>query len=206
MRLRHRAAVITAVAGLALTGLATAGPAMAATSAAVNVNGGTSVKVDANAALPFVSAGSVAAVTTTTLSVKQLTGATTVVPVDAKAAVSLDGRKVALTALPTGATVVVTGTTTGGVQSAKLVVALSRSALNLSGTVKAVDAAKGTVTVTTGSGSTAATVKLNVDPKATVTVNGAKVSLSNLPIGATVNLTGTDGTAGATVTGLTAKR
>ncbi|WP_305788133.1 hypothetical protein [Symbioplanes lichenis] len=204
MRLRHRAAVVTAVAGIALTGLAAAGPAMAATATAgVNVDGGTSVKVDANVALPFVSAGSVAAVTTTTVTVKLPTGATSVIPVDAKAAVSLDGRKVALTALPPGATVVVTGTATGGVRSAKLVAALSRWSLNLSGTVSAVDAAKGTVTVNTTSG---ATVKLNVDPKATVTVNGAKVSLANLPIGATVGLTGTGTTTGGTAVTISAKR
>src|SRR6185312_2770808 len=124
-----------------------------------------------------------------TVTVKRLSltgnGATDVFPVDAKAAISLDVKKVALSALPAKASILVTGTVTNGVYSAKTLTALSRWALNLSGTVSAVDAVAGTVTVNDASG---AAVKLNVDPKASIKVNGAKVSLSDLPIGATVGL------------------
>ncbi|MFI5938533.1 hypothetical protein [Actinoplanes sp. NPDC051494] len=282
MRLRHRAAVITAVAGIALTGVAVAGPAMAATSAPVkaaasaptrafsaegtvsgvsvpkgtvtvagasgssttvavapnavvsvdgdtaklaklpvgarvklsgNVTDGVSVasRVDATSTWPFATIGSVAAVnaSASTVTVKRIslsssTATTTdVIPVAAKAAISLDGRTVALSALPTRAHLLVTGTVTNGTYAARSLTAVSRWDLSLSGTVSAVDAAAGTVTVTTGSPATA--VKLNVDPKATIKVNGAKVSLSNLPIGATVGLTGTETTVGTSISGIDAK-
>lgn len=280
MRLRHRAAVITAVAGIALTGLATAGPAMAATSTAVkaaasapastfnlagtvaalnaakgtvtvagvsgsnttvtvaptatvavdgntaklaklpvgaqvklsgNTTNGTTVatKVDATTAWPFAAAGTVVSVDATagTVSVKRVSldgkGATDVIPVAAKATITLDGRTVALSALPAKAPILVVGTVTTGTYSARSLTALSRWALNLSGTVAAVDAANGTVTVNTGSPATA--VKLNVDPKVSVKVNGVNASLSKLPIGATVGLTGTETTVGATVSGIDAK-
>ncbi|GAA2640151.1 hypothetical protein [Paractinoplanes durhamensis] len=127
----------------------------------------------------------------------------TVYPVAADASITLDGKKVTLAALPVRAHIAVLGTVTGGTCTAKSLTALSRWQLNLAGTVAAVDAAKATVTVNTGS--PAAAVKLNVNPNATVQVNGAKVALSALPIGATVNLTGTDSTTGASVLGISAK-
>jgi hypothetical protein len=280
MRLRHRAAVLTAVAGLTLTGLATAGPAMAATTAtvkaaasaptrtfttqgtvsalnaakatltvaglsgtsstvtvaptaAVTVDGATSklaklpiganvklsgtvsnganvaTRVDATVPRPFVSAGSVVAVdpAARTVTVKRLsltgTGATEVLPVADRAAITLDARTVALSAVPAKAHILVTGTVTDGTYSAKTLTAVSRWSLNLSGTVSAVDAAAGTVTVTTGT--PAAAVKLNVDPKATIKVNGVKVALSDLPIGATVALNGTETPVGASIAGIDAK-
>jgi hypothetical protein len=279
MRLRHRAAVITAVAGIALTGLSVAGPAFAAAAApgssvsasapakalslsgtisavnaskslltvtsgdganvTVNVDPKASVTLDGNTAalaklpvggvvklngtvsnganvatsvsattvLPFVSVGTVAAVDAgaQTVSVKRLSldgkGTTVTYPVAAKAAISLDGRSVALSAVPARAYVLVTGTVTGGTTYAvKSLTAMSRWALNLNGTVNAVDAAAETVTV--NSSNTA--VKLNVDPKATIQLNGAKVALGSLPVGANVALTGTDSTVGATVSGINA--
>ncbi|MBL7261032.1 hypothetical protein [Paractinoplanes lichenicola] len=210
MRLRHRAAVITAVAGVAL---AAASPALAAT-ASVGTGTGTgtganvNVNVGANVPAPFAGAGSVVSAGAGKVTVKLVTldgkGGTATYPVAEKAVILLDGRTVALSALPAGARIVVVGTVTGGTTySAKSLTALSRWQLNLNGTVSAVDAAKGTVTVNTGT--PAAAVKLNVDPKANIELNGVKVGLSNLPVGATVNLNGTETTAGATVAGIDAK-
>ena len=269
MRLRHHAAVITAVAGIALTGIATAAPAMAATNASASVKAGTAArpfslegaltalnaakstltvngsavsvaptatvtvdgntsklaklpiganvklsgnvtdganvatKVEATTTLPFLSAGSVDAVDAAamTITVKGLTPAR-VLPVAAKAAITLDGRTVALSALPVRSHILVTGTVTGGVYSAKSLTAVSRWALNLNGTVSAVDAVAGTVTVNSGTGTA---VKLNVDPKATIKVNGVKVSLADLPIGATVALSGSETPVAANILGIDAK-
>lgn len=166
--------------------------------------------VEASTVLPFVSLGSVTSVDTAaaTITVRQLslssrTGSATY-PVADKAAITLDGRKVTLDKLPAKARVLITGTVTNGTAySARTLRALSRWELNLSGTVSAVDAANGTVTVTTGSPAT--DVKLAVDPKASVRVNGVKVSLDKLPIGATVALTGSETTTSASVTGIDAK-
>jgi hypothetical protein len=285
MNMRHRTAVIAAVAGLALTGIGAATPAFAAAagttvnagattgakafsidgtvsalnalkglvtvksdsgasstvsvapSAAVSVDGlsaklaklpigaqvtlsGTSTNgvnvatsVKATSSRPFATAGTVAAVDggdqteARTISVKRVSltgaGATDVIPVADKALITLDGRKAELSALPVKAHIVVTGTVTGGIYSARTLTALSRWSLNLTGTVSAVDAANGLLTVKTGTPATS--VDLTVDPKASITLNGSKVALSGLPVGATVGLTGSETTAGATVTGITAK-
>ncbi|MBU2670391.1 hypothetical protein KOI35_43505 [Actinoplanes bogorensis] len=224
MRLNHRAALVAAVA---LAGLATASPALAADKSTVSVGGANPVSVGVSPSvsvgngvnanlgsggnatvgtvLPFAAAGSVASVAPKSITVKNLTldakTPTSTYPVADNAKVSLDGRAVALAALPAGARIVVLGTVSNGsTYSATYLAAMSRWSLNLNGTVSAVDAAKGTVTVNNGK----AAVNLNVDPKASVQVNGVKADLSKLPVGATVNLTGTDSIAGANVLGITA--
>jgi hypothetical protein len=163
-------------------------------------------RVEATTARPFVVAGAVTAVDgaarTITVTPLPAGGTATSYAVGAKALITLDGRAVDLARVPVGAHLLVTGTVSGGVSTAQSVNALSRWDLKLSGTVTAVDAAHSTVTVTTGS--PAAAVKLTVDPNASISVNGAKVALSGLPIGATVNLAGTDSTSGASVAGITA--
>jgi hypothetical protein len=277
MQLRHRSAVLAAVAGIVLTGLATA-PAQAAapahpvaaaaagarartfttegtlaaldavagklTVAAENGGGATTVtvspkasvnvdkstaklsalpigarvkvsgtvgdganlatSVDATTSWPLVSAGTVKAVDAAarTVTVGHVLTADEVVTVADGAKITLDGRTVALAALPVKARIALTGTVTTGKRTAKTLIALSRWQLNLTGTVSAVDAAAGTITVKSGDG---ATLDLAVNPDATIKVNGAKVSLKNLPVGATVTLTGTDSSAGATVAGIDAK-
>ncbi|MEU4240853.1 hypothetical protein [Actinoplanes sp. NPDC026619] len=181
--------------------------------AQVKLSGGTTggvsvaTRVDATSVRPFIAAGSVAGVdledrtisVTPLLAGEQATPKTYPVATDAK--ITLDGKAVALSALPVRAHLVVLGNVTSGTYSAKSLTAVSRWQLNLSGTVSALDAAKGTVTVN----SKGAAVKLNVNPNATIQVNGAKVTLANLPIGATVNLTGIESTTGAQVAGITAK-
>jgi hypothetical protein len=174
-----------------------------------STSGGVSVatRVDASSVRPFLAAGSVAGVDLEdkTVSVTPLllgTDKTTkTYPVAANAKITLDGKPVALSALTARAHIVVLGTVSGTTYSAKSLTALSRWDLNLSGTVSAVDAAKGTVTVNANG----AAVKLNVNPNATIQLNGVKVSLAKLPIGATVNLSGTDSTSGSAVSGITAK-
>ncbi|MFG1603494.1 hypothetical protein [Actinoplanes sp. NPDC049265] len=277
MQLRHRSAVLAAVAGIALTGLATA-PAQAAspanpvvkaaagtpartfttegtvsaldaaagklTVAAENGGGSTTVTVtpkaavtidkataklaglpvgarvkvngtvsngvnlattvDATTSWPMAGAGTVKAVdaTTRTVTVDHLLLADEVVTVADNAKITLDGRTVALAAVPVKARIALTGTVTNGKRVAKTVVALSRWQLNLTGTISAVDAATGKITVRSGDG---ATLNLAVNPDATIKLNGVKVALKDLPLGATVTLTGTDTTAGATIAGIDAK-
>jgi hypothetical protein len=175
------------------------------------VTGGVKVatRVEANTVRPFAAAGSVSAVdgTARTLTVTPLAvGGPTVAkayPVAAKALIILDGKPVDLAKLPVRAHILVAGTVTGGVFSAQSLTAVSRWDLKLSGTVTAVDAAHSTVTVSTGSPATA--VKLNVDPNVGIQVNGVKASLATLPIGATVNLSGTETTAGTSISGIDAK-
>ncbi|WP_045745101.1 hypothetical protein [Actinoplanes rectilineatus] len=283
MQIRHRAAVVTAVAGIALTGIATATPALAATAgssvqagsgsnvktfttegtvsgvdatkgtvtvtdatgkstvvsvspkALVTVDGKLTVvaklplgagitlsgnvtdggislatKVSAASVLPFATAGSVVSaddakrtVTVKRLSLTTAGGfATDVIPVADKALITLDGKVTGLGKLTSGATVVVTGVTTNGVSSAKTLTALSRWDLNLSGAVTAVDVKSGTITVSTGPSAKPLTLK--VDPKATVTINGKSVSLADLPVGASVKLSGSETTVGTSVLGITA--
>ncbi|GAA0549222.1 hypothetical protein GCM10010172_34100 [Paractinoplanes ferrugineus] len=174
-----------------------------------NTTDGVSVatRVDASSVRPFVAAGSVSGVDLEdkTVSVTPLLGSDRTArsyPVAPAASITLDGRKVALSALPAGAHIVVLGSVIGcQVYSAKSLTALSRWDLKLSGTVSAVDAAKGVVTVDADG----AAVKLDVAPNATIKVNGARATLAGLPIGAAVNLTGTGSTRGSVVSGITAK-
>jgi hypothetical protein len=96
----------------------------------------------------------------------------------------------------------VTGTTTGGVRTATKVTAASTWFFEASGTLGAVDAAAATVTVshTTGNGTTRTTT-VPVDAAAEVTLDGAAVTLADLPTGARIGVTGTvtNGVPAATV-------
>jgi hypothetical protein len=174
-------------------------------SGTVNNNVKVATRVEASTVKPFAVAGAVASVDATgrTVTVTPLaSAATTAYPVAVKAMITLDGKAVDLAKLPVRAHILLAGTVTGGVYSAQSLTAISRWDLKLSGTVSAVDAAHGTVTVNSGSG---AALKLNVDPKASIQVNGVKAGLATLPIGATVNLIGADSVAGATISGIDAK-
>jgi hypothetical protein len=178
--------------------------AQIAVSGTVNGDAKVATRIEANTAVPFAVAGSVTAVdgTARTVTVLGLTGVSKVYPVAAKAMITLDLKTADLAKLPVRAHILVAGTVTGGVYSAQSVTAVSRWDMKLSGIVAAVDATHGTVTVSTGT--TAAPVKLNVDPAASIQVNGVKASLASLPIGATVNLSGSESTTGTSILGIQA--
>jgi hypothetical protein len=204
MRRRFLSAVAAAVSAVTLAGLL-AGPVPAATAAPKGAAKAPSTKPAARAAT-FALAGSIAAVDPAAGTVSVTAGAaTTTVTVAATATIVLDEAAATLADLPAGARVRVTGTTTGGVRTATKVTAASTWFFETSGTLDALDADAATVTVshTSGNGTTRTTT-VPVDGAAVITLDGAAVTLADLPAGARIEVTGTVTNGVPAATGLTA--